>query len=111
MGLTVHVTAQHGLLQGMSTALLQSFFGWGRVQTDEVLEGTITAGFTSPIPCCPVPAVCQGVGPYLAERGTGWVFHSPAVAVQQLPGVLDSFGHCIPFAKKTCGGRQLSQYP
>lgn len=40
--LTIHVTAQHGFLQGMHTVLLQPLLGWGGVQADEVLRGTET---------------------------------------------------------------------
>lgn len=88
--LTIHITAQHGFLQWVHTALLQPLLDWGCVQADEVLGltgTTCTSASALPTslpnpslqgpqavclpprpPCVPCSHV-QGVGAHTLRKG------------------------------------------
>lgn len=107
--LTIHVTAQHGFIQGVHTALLQPLLGWGCVQADEVLGLTGPTCVTPRPPSPPFGGSAyllptsryeESGGPYLPEGGIGGAFQGPAMAMEQLSSILDGFGDSVPFTKE-----------
>ena len=113
--LTVHLTGQQSLVQPVGRGLLHPLLHWGRINPDVVLQESGESGTSSkpgspPADGDPALAADSGVRegdgdhpagiPHLAVGGAQRCLHGSAVAVQQLPRILDGFGDSVAFAQE-----------
>lgn len=95
---TVHLTAQQSLIQAVCGCLLHPLLHRGSIDANVVLqEGWMESSWG---------AVMEGWGvtlgsAHLAVRVAQRSLHGTAVAVQQLPCILDGFGDGIALAQES----------